>query len=227
MRDGDRAMIRLLRYAFFVPLAVAGAITVISAQTMIIFGALFFGFRRPAGSRSVPDKHKPGETKAAPDEDGAANPASAEMQALAFLPLRPIKPDSLILMSGEVCYLQENATLTMPATEQQHVGGVAGFSLGRMRGPRVNLSLDGHKVSRAKTTSANGRVYITNSRLVFIGAINVNIHLAQILTLDLASTGAALSFVSEQPMEFATGNPRLGIVLLKVVNRSSDPIQPS
>ena len=220
---------RFLRITLFVPLALAGTLTVLAAQSTIILGALCFGIawpamRKPEARTYVEATPPDAAADVSRPADLESEPASEEPSGatdISFLPLRPIKPDSLILLANEECYLQEAARLIVQVAETQRLGGPGGFSIGR----RVILNQMpgiGRGKRHAEPIACDGRIYVTNTRIVFVGPVTVNMHVAQILTLDPTPAGVSLTFVNEQPMEFVTGNRRLGITLRKVVYRNGE-----
>jgi hypothetical protein len=209
---------RLSRIALMVPLAFAGTLAVLAAQSTIILSAVCFGIVRPAMRKRDTPTYSEGPPQAVGPADRPIGAAD-----VSFLPLRAINPESLVLLANEECYLQESARLIVQASETHWLGGLGGFSIGR----RVvrNPSSDGLRAKlKTQAIQSEGRLYVTNARIVFIGGpVTVNMHVAQILTLDPTPTGVLLSFVNEQPMEFITGNPRLGVTLRKIVYRTSEP----
>jgi hypothetical protein len=210
---------RLFRIALMVPLAFAGTLAVLAAQSTIILSAVCFGMVRPAIRKRDTVTYDEAPPQAVGPVDRPPNGAAD----VSFLPLRAINPESLVLLANEECYLQESARLIVQGPETHWLGGLGGFSIGR----RVvrNPSSDGRRGKlRTQSLQSDGRLYVTNSRIVFTGGpVTVNMHVAQILTLDPTPTGVSLSFVNEQPMEFITGNPRLGVTLRKIVYRTSEP----
>lgn len=217
------------RIALIVPLAAAGAVAIISTQTAVIFGVLVYRSRerapKPATPADAAGFAPPSDPAPAAEPPAPAEPEASVAEsppfdgsALTYLPLRPIKPDSLILLPGESCYLQDVATIS--TADVQRIGGPAGFSIGRTRLSQAQS--DGKAYTRAGAAPARGRVYVTNTRLIFVGAVNLNMHIAQILTLDTTATGVSLNFVNEQPVTLTTGNPRLGLILRQVVYRSAE-----
>ncbi len=128
-------------------------------------------------------------------------------------------------MRGEQCYLQEEAQLIVHDGDRGHVDGFGGFSLNAQR-TRGRPGAHDAKTKRGRSATATGRVYVTNMRIVFIGGINVNMHIAQILSLDAVPDGVSLSFVAEKPMDFMTGNVRIAMVLQKVISRVSEGSSP-
>jgi hypothetical protein len=221
---------RLLRITLFAPLAIVGTLAVLSAQSTIILVALCFGIVRPMKRKSNARTHgeealpKDGVARGPHTADTVSEPVSGEASGLSdvsFLPLRKIKPDLLILLPNEECYLQESARLIVQSAETQRHGGAGGFSIGR---PAFNqMPSSGRGKRRGEPTRCDGRLYVTNTRIVFVGPVTVHMHIAQILTLEPKPTGVSLTFVSEPPMEFVTGNPRLGVILQKVVYRDKEP----
>jgi hypothetical protein len=181
---------------------------------------------RKSNARPYVEKtpRKDGVAKGPQTAGSVSEPASGESSGpsdISFLPLRKIKPDSLILLPNEECYLQESARLIVQSTETQRHGGPGGFSIGR---PAFNqMPIGGRGKRRGEPIRSDGRVYVTNTRIVFVGAVPVHMHIAQILTLDPTPTGVSLTFISEPPMEFVTGNPRLGVTLRKVVYHDREP----
>jgi hypothetical protein len=202
-----------------VPLAFAGTLAVLAAQSTIILSAVCFGIVRPAmGKRDIRTY-----SEVAPQAVGPADRPPISAADVSFLPLRAINPESLVLLANEECYLQESARLIVQASETRWLGGLGGFSIGR-RVVRNSSSVDPRGKRKAHSIQSDGRLYVTNARIVFIGGpVTVNMHVAQILTLDPTPAGVSLSFVNEQPMEFITGNPRLGVTLRKIVYRTSEP----
>jgi hypothetical protein len=217
---------RLLRIILFVPLAIVGVLAVLSAQSTVILVALCFGIARPVMRKSDPRPYveetlrKDGVAEGRHTAGSVSEPMSGESSApsdISFFPLRAIKPESLILLPNEECYLQESARLIVQSAEAQRLGGLGGFSVGR---PAFNQRpSSGRGKRREEPIRCDGRLYVTNTRIVFVGPVTVHMHIAQILTLDPTPTGVSLTFASERPMEFVTGNPRLGVTLRKVVDR--------
>ena len=218
-------MYRIGRIVLWVPLAIAGTVTILSAQTAIIVGALMIGTQRRStvheNDRSPAARPLRGFEASPPPADPIdfrSHDSGAE--TLAFFPLRAIKPDSMILMPGEECYLQERARLIFDAGDHHRVGGRGGFSFGMPRNDHPRSREDGSTATSPR--SSDGRVYVTNTRVVFIGTVNVNMHIAQILSLDRTPTGALLGFINERPIEIITGTMQLGMTLHQVIHRATE-----
>jgi len=139
-----------------------------------------------------------------------------QIEAFMTAPLGPVAPDKLILQPGETCYWQEPAQLMELRTHTHYEGGSLGLSVRVARGVYLRPgSFRGAPVSNtAMEIDDTGTVYVTNTRIVFIGGAGAKaVTLKQLAGVEPFTDGVRITPANHKPLALITGNFRLAGVI--------------
>lgn len=151
----------------------------------------------------------------------AAQERQHQIDAFMAAPLSPVVPDQLVLQPGETCYWQERAQLMELRTHTHYEGGSLGMSVRIARGVYLRPgAFRGDPVSNtAMEIDDTGTVYVTNTRIVFIGGSGAkNVTLKQIAGVEGFTDGVRIAPANKKPLVFITGNWRLVAVIDRVTS---------
>lgn len=139
-----------------------------------------------------------------------------QVEAFMAAPLSPVSPDQLVLQAGETCYWQEPAQLMELRTHTHYEGGSLGLSVRIARGVYLRPgAFRGAPVSNtAMEVDDTGTVYVTNTRIVFIGGGGAKaVTLKQLAGVEPFTDGVRITAANRKPLALITGNFRLGSVI--------------
>jgi hypothetical protein len=155
-----------------------------------------------------------------------------QIEAFMVAPMSPVTPDKLLLQPGEICYWQQPAQLGELLTHTHYVGGSLGLSVRIARGLYLRPgTFRGAPVSTtAMQIDDSGSVYVTNTRIVFIGGRGAKtVTLKQLAGLEPFSDGVRITPSNKKPLAIVTGDYRLGIVIDRTARgafAASPPVVP-
>ena len=180
---------------------------------VILLGVLFwFGKASPAAR----ERQRVAAAAAQQSAQQAQEEHEHEVRAFSDAPLLPVSPNALVLQAGETCYWQESAQLAELQTRTHFEGGSLGVSVRIARGVYLRPSrFAGAPVSQTSMQiDDTGSVFVTNTRVVFIGARGAkSITLKQLAGLETFSDGVRLTPANKKPVAIMTGNFKLGVII--------------
>jgi hypothetical protein len=136
--------------------------------------------------------------------------------------LKPVSPGDVVVHAGETFYWEQPARLGGWRTHTHYVGGYAGVSVRVMRGVYARTGGGrGQPVTEQTLDLLDaGTLLISDQRLVFAGEHGtIEVKLPKIGAIHPHADGATVDVVNGKAHCFVTGDPRVSIVLGRIINR--------
>ena len=166
-------------------------------------------------------KERAGEQQAVHATDRAA-----ERTAQIHAPLRVIQVDGIMRKSGEEFYAAEPAEIISEHSHSTRVGGYGGVSVPIGHGVRVNTGRTRSRTVQSTSVEVDdrGTVYVSNLRMVFVGARHtIDLPLAKIVSLDHFTDGFQVNRTNAKAIVIRTGGIVSAVALARVLAGDRPP----